>query len=310
MRSIINELKQFIRKDFNPWAYGVVIILLTAALIYNFSIRFEKTVIYSHYGEYYTGFVFFLYYAVPYFTFVFVSLTFKKRLYRLKQTSFWIKSILFIAVFAFLTSSKYHVSVSDWLSDTTAEHNYLLIVTGNLKRLFPMLLIFAVISFVFDKNKHLYGIRFNKTNYRPYFIMLAIVLPLIIAASYTDSFQHTYPKFKPWYYGDLFGWPTWKQIAVFETAYGLDFISIELMFRGAMVIGLAKLLEEDAVLPMAALYVVIHFGKPPLEAISSFFGGFILGVHSYYTKHIMGGIIVHMGLAWMMEIAAHMQHAF
>ena len=38
------------------------------------------------------------------------------------------------------------------------------------------------------------------------------------------------------------------------------------------------------------------------EAISSFFGGLLLGIVSYNTGSILGGLLVHLGIAWMMEI--------
>jgi hypothetical protein len=53
---------------------------------------------------------------------------------------------------------------------------------------------------------------------------------------------------------------------------------------------------------MATMYVFIHFGKPLGETISSFFGGIILGVIAYETKSIIGGIIIHVGIAWLMEL--------
>ncbi len=81
------------------------------------------------------------------------------------------------------------------------------------------------------------------------------------------------------------------------------------MFRGAMLIGMVKLLDREAVLTMTLVYMVFHFGKPIGETISSFFGGYILGVLSYNHQNIKGGIIVHIGLTWMMEIAAIFQHA-
>ena len=96
----------------------------------------------------------------------------------------------------------------------------------------------------------------------------------------------------------------------FELIYGMDFLSVELLFRGALIIGMTKVLGKEAVLPMVAAYVFIHFGKPAGEAISSFFGGFILGIHSYYKKNIFAGIIIHVGIAWMMEIAAILQHVY
>jgi hypothetical protein len=66
-------------------------------------------------------------------------------------------------------------------------------------------------------------------------------------------------------------------------------------------------LGRGAVLSMAVLYCTLHFGKPMGEAISSIFGGYILGVVAYETKSIWGGVIVHIGIAWMMEIIAFLQ---
>ena len=44
------------------------------------------------------------------------------------------------------------------------------------------------------------------------------------------------------------------------------------------------------------------------EAISSFAGGMLLGIISYNTKSIRGGLMVHLGIAWMMEIAGFIAH--
>jgi hypothetical protein len=58
---------------------------------------------------------------------------------------------------------------------------------------------------------------------------------------------------------------------------------------------------------MAVIYCQLHFGKPLGEAISSIFGGYILGVISYQTKNIWGGVLVHVGIAWLMEVAGFFQ---
>ncbi|MBZ5855981.1 hypothetical protein [Flavihumibacter profundi] len=50
----------------------------------------------------------------------------------------------------------------------------------------------------------------------------------------------------------------------------------------------------------------IHFGKPMLECISSYFGGIIPGIIACYSQPTPGGIAVHLGLAWMMELAANL----
>ena len=74
-----------------------------------------------------------------------------------------------------------------------------------------------------------------------------------------------------------------------------------------MVIALAKILGRESVLAMDSFYGFSHFGKPVAETISSFFGGYILGVIALNHKNINGGIIVHVGLALLMESASMIQ---
>ena len=104
--------------------------------------------------------------------------------------------------------------------------------------------------------------------------------------------------------------PEWVTIDIYEFAYGFDFITVELLFRGFMVVGMIKLLGRHAVLAMAVTYCFLHTGKPLGEAISSIFGGYLLGVIAYETKSIWGGVIVHVGIAWMMEIIGFLQKSF
>jgi hypothetical protein len=46
------------------------------------------------------------------------------------------------------------------------------------------------------------------------------------------------------------------------------------------------------------------------ECISSFFGGLILGVVIYHTRTIFGGLMVHLGIAWMMELGGYLGHQY
>lgn len=101
--------------------------------------------------------------------------------------------------------------------------------------------------------------------------------------------------------------PEYITVMIYELAYGLDFVTVEFLFRGFMVIGLMHVVGRRAVLAMAVVYCFLHFGKPAGEAISSIFGGYILGVIAFETRSIWGGIIVHLGIAWMMEIIGFVQ---
>lgn len=146
-----------------------------------------------------------------------------------------------------------------------------------------------------------YGLTARNFNARPYFVILLFLVPLIALASTQHDFLHTYPKMKNISFINSYANPAWPWKLLYELSYGLDFVSIELFFRGFLIIGLARYGGQYAILPMAAFYCTIHFGKPLGECISSFFGGLALGVIAWRTRSILGGLIIHLGLAWLME---------
>ncbi len=135
---------------------------------------------------------------------------------------------------------------------------------------------------------------------QPYFVLLFGAAVVVALASTQADFQDYYPRFaKMWPDG---GERQLSRIWAFELSYALDFFATEYLFRGFLVLAFARYLGPKAILPMAILYVTIHYGKPLGETISSFFGGMLLGIFAYYSKSIWGGIILHIGLAWLMEL--------
>ena len=139
-----------------------------------------------------------------------------------------------------------------------------------------------------------------------YLWLLLGALPLVIFAATQPSFTSYYPLFARIFPSDYVafqeGGDVWR-VAIFELFYGLDFFSTEMFFRGFLVLAFVRWLGPAAILPMAVFYVTIHFGKPLGETISSFFGGYLLGIFAYYSRSIWGGVLVHIGLAWLMELA-------
>lgn len=154
------------------------------------------------------------------------------------------------------------------------------------------------------------GLTRRNSNLAPYFLLLLAVLPLVALAATQHDFQLVYPKLKNLTFIDGYAHPAWPWKLLYELSYGIDFLGIELFFRGLLVIALLRFAGTDAILPMAAFYCTIHFGKPLGECISSFFGGLILGVLAARTRTIYGGLIVHLGLAWTMELAGWIAHLF
>ncbi len=146
------------------------------------------------------------------------------------------------------------------------------------------------------------GLVARATSFRPYLLILLMLIPLIALASTQHDFLRVYPKLKTIAFINGYVRPRWPWQVLYELCYGSDFLSVELFFRGLLVIGLARYAGTSAILPMAAFYCTIHFGKPLGECISSFFGGMVLGVLAVRTRSIVGGLMVHLGLAWLMEI--------
>jgi len=132
--------------------------------------------------------------------------------------------------------------------------------------------------------------------------MIVLLAPFIYWSSGNADFMAAYPRYK------LAGIPVtidrahW--LVLFELCYGLAYFSVEFFFRGFMVMALYRYLGSGAVPVMATVYCYIHFQKPFLEALTSFFGGYLLGIISCYGGSILGGVIAHLGTAWLMELAA------
>jgi len=172
-------------------------------------------------------------------------------------------------------------------------------------RLIVMCFMLFIIWKIFYSKESFFGLTVKDFNWKPYLIMLLIMVPLIAAASTQPDFLSMYPKLSDvdsvlngvknkWFYHLLH-----------ELSYGSDFISVELFFRGFLILAFIKVAGKDAILPMACFYCTIHFGKPLGECISSYFGGIILGVVVYNTRSIIGGLMVHLGIAWLMELGGY-----
>ncbi len=161
----------------------------------------------------------------------------------------------------------------------------------------------------FDSDQPFYGITTKKLKWKPYFFMLLFMIPLIAAASAQNDFLAVYPKLKSLFHFNDTIHLTWLHKLLFELSYGSDFIGIEIFFRGFLVLAFIKWVGKDAILPMACFYCTIHFGKPLGECISSYFGGMLLGIVVYNTRSIYGGLMVHLGIAWLMEIGGFIGNA-
>jgi len=310
LKKILKYISSFIKEDFNGWIYGFTFLFLILSISFNYSVNFEKKILGFYYLQPIGILYCFIFYALAYYIIAIPKLLINKSNNVISNYQFWTRSSSFLLLLALLAGFNI---LNTWATAYNGyEAYYITKISANLRFvvifLIPLFIIWKVID---KKHTSFYGLTLKNLDLKPYFLMLLIMFPLIALASTQGDFLATYPKFKPWFpQGDVFGLTKMELTFIYEITYAFNFISLELFFRGALVISMVAIIGKHAVLPMAVTYCFLHFGKPLAECISSFFGGYLLGVIAFYTRSIVGGCIVHMGIAFMMEIAALIQHYF
>jgi hypothetical protein len=309
VRTLAGYVREFFRNEHHPLFYLLNLLFLVGAIAFNYTNDFERGFTRAWAGTPRLTVWYFLFYGTPFLFTVFTWAICKKRTDLLHQGKFWALALAALLILSINGSFMGHVSlISRYV---TPPLQYLTFRCANN---FVSALIYAVLISVvwalYDRPRiPLYGLSRESFDYRPFLIILAIVLPLILWASFQSDFLQTYPRYRTREVADFYGISNVLPTAVFESFYGLDFVSTEFFFRGFMVLAFARFMGSGAVFPMVTVYAFLHFEKPLAEAISSVFGGLALGIISYSTRSIYGGIMVHLGVAWMMEAAAFLQLA-
>jgi hypothetical protein len=213
--------------------------------------------------------------------------------------------------FIFLAAGLFAIKIS--INVRLSADNELSHVWNNILR-WPLafVIMLSLLLFIwkfFQPKEKFYGISTENIEWKPYLLMLLMMVPLITVASTQADFLASYPKMKM-----ILPLPetsnSFLYKLLFEVSYGSDFFTIELFFRGFLILGFMKWVGKDAIIPMACFYCCIHFGKPLGECISSYFGGILLGIIVFNTRSIWGGLLVHLGIAWLMELGAYLGHQY
>lgn len=135
-----------------------------------------------------------------------------------------------------------------------------------------------------------------------YIAMLAVMIPIVVAVSFTEQFQAVYPFYRE----ALADGASWR-LMVWWIVYAVQFVSLEFFFRGFLVHGLRPHLGFASIAVMMVPYTMIHFSKPPLEASAAILAGLILGALSLRTRSIWLGAMLHITVAAAMDISALIQ---
>lgn len=142
--------------------------------------------------------------------------------------------------------------------------------------------------------------RGTSSHWRVYLGLFAIAVPFVVWASFSQDFQLRYPLY------DVVVGQTgvWGDLAVWWPFYFAQFIAVESFFRGFLVLGLAPRFGSSAVLIATVPYLMIHFVKPPAEALASIVGGIVMGTLALRTRSVWWGIGLHVSVAALMDVLA------
>lgn len=308
IKEIVQYMKSHFKEDYDPFVYGYTFLFLVITVTVNYWLDFEDAILDSYMDKPVGPLYFFLYFSFAYYGIAIPRSVFTGKGILLKKRDFWIKSSLFVLLISFASSFYFNYEWLDFLKGSY-EQFFIRKILVNLKGALFYIVPLLIIRNFFDKNTPgLYGLATRGFKFKPYLFMLLIVFPIICLVSFLPDFLKQYPSFKPWLMIEVFSLKKWELTAIFEMAYAFNFIMVELIFRGALVIGMATVMGKDAILPMVATYAFLHFGKPLGETIGSVIGGYILGVIALYSRNILGGCLIHIGVAYLMEYMAMFQY--
>jgi hypothetical protein len=307
MNLLLSYIQDFF-KNVDKWLLifcaGFIAVFIT--LNYRFGIETKWLYgIHSRFGKF-TGYyaMYALAFIIPYLLLLFTR---HRQVAHLKM--FWLLLFLSPAIFAVKVS---FTGFSEWIQScgSGAWAKYYSIIVNLPSRLVLVAVPLFFFYWIEHYNQSFWGLTTKNFQWQPYLLMLLVMVPLIAFASMQPDFLHAYPKLKQVAFIENNTTHSWLYKLLFEISYGIDFVSIELFFRGFIVFAFVRYVGADAILPMAVFYCSIHFGKPLFECISSFFGGILLGIIAYRTQSILGGMVVHLGIAWMMELGGYLGNVY
>lgn len=292
------EFIEFIKEDWDI-RYNLIFIFLGIAISLNYYFDIEDSLLNPHDNSLLGIELFFvlnlLMFSIPLLFLMPIKVVNKA----VKNKKFWTYLLVILGMLSALQSIQLSsLLFSEWHYESYFNRK----IGSKLSGLIEYLIILIFLGIILGKSKeNLFGLFNFQIQYKPYIGFLVIMLPLILLASTQEDFLKVYPKLKQVAVSDA---AYYRQLWLYEPIYLLNFIGLEWFFRGFLVLFLSQFLDTKSIVLVAILYCSFHFGKPLMECISSFFGGYVLGYMVYKSKSIWGGVLVHMGIAFLMDCAA------
>lgn len=298
----LNEIYQFLKEDFSLPKYLYIAFLIACIIIGQVEFHIYDYIIAPSYQNGTSMLRVPIVFACAYFITMVPTVLMSHEGWRLRQWQVWVLPLILVTIDGAGQGFSGYNQWAESLTDVPVEQDYLRMVGSYLFRSVGIIGMLCIFRWATSGQFGLYGVNRNTKYLRIYGMIFLMLLPVFVVVSLTPQFQEFYPRMDIAHVTGSFGVSDWKLILPFEICYANDYLGVESMFRGAMIIGLARWLGPRAVLPMIITYMCVHLGKPDLELCSSVFGGYVLGILAYRTHHLWGGIIIHLGIAMLFEV--------
>jgi membrane protease YdiL (CAAX protease family) len=129
-----------------------------------------------------------------------------------------------------------------------------------------------------------------------YALCVVVMVPVLLLVARQPDFAAYYPMYKQ-------AGRSWLDFLLWEILYLAQFFGLELFFRGFWLRAMRSF-GSGAIWSMIVPYVMIHYGKPYLEASSAIIAGVVLGSLAMRTRSIYAGFLVHATVAVLMDVLA------
>jgi len=308
IKNLFADFAAFFRIDFHPVAYAYTVIVAALSILLVYCTEFGSSISANRFPTSNNVVNNMLMFVVIYFL-IAVPVTIIRGEFRsISKPMFFAKGLLLMCLIGFADAFSWR-DVLNLKEFSPSEQSYIFKALWRMRNVMFVLPVLVLLRLTIDRDvKGLYGLCSGNHLVKAYLSLYVVILPILATVSFTPDFQSYYPMYKPWLFEGAFERPVWLNTVIFETVYISDFLMVEMIFRGVLVIGMASILGRTAVLPMIVVYVALHFGKPVMETMSALFGGYFLGALAYQTRHIWGGVIIHMGIAFVIELLRFFQH--
>jgi len=129
-----------------------------------------------------------------------------------------------------------------------------------------------------------------------YALCVVVMVPVLLLVARQPDFADYYPMYKQ-------AGRSWLDFLLWEIVYLAQFFGLEVFFRGFWLRAMRSF-GSGAIWSMVVPYVMIHYGKPYLEASSAIIAGVVLGSLAMRTRSIYAGFLVHATVAVLMDVLA------